>query len=78
MVGTQGLLIKNAKVYMACRSRQRAKEAIEDLKRQTGKEAIFLELDLAHLKSIKASVESFLRCVALDIYLGLVLEYSCY
>lgn len=58
---TQALLNKNAKVYMACRSRQRAEEAIEDLKKQTGNEAIFLELDLASLKSIKDSVETFLR-----------------
>ena len=57
----QALLSKNAKVYMACRSRQRAEEAIVDLKKQTGKEAIFLELDLASLKSVKSSAETFLR-----------------
>ena len=57
----QALLSKNAKVNMACRSRQRAEEAIVDLKKQTGKEAIFLELDLASLKSVKSSAETFLR-----------------
>jgi len=34
--------------------------AIEDLKRDTGREALFLRLDLADLKSIKASAEEFL------------------
>ncbi|KAJ3501076.1 hypothetical protein NLJ89_g9504 [Agrocybe chaxingu] len=54
------LLQHNAKVYVAARSKDKAIEAIEDLKKQTGKEAIFLKLDLADLPSIKASAHEFL------------------
>jgi retinol dehydrogenase-12 len=58
----QVLLQKNAKVYMAARSAQKAQVAIEALKAETGREAIFLELDLSNLKSVRASAASFLRC----------------
>lgn len=51
---------KNAKVYMASRSQKKAEVAIADLKKATGKEAIFLELDLANLKAIKKAAETFL------------------
>ena len=44
---------------MASRNKQKAEEAIADLKRETGKEAIFLELDLADLRSIKNTVHTF-------------------
>ena len=47
---------------MASRSEEKARESIEKLKKETGKEAIFLKLDLADLKAIKASAEEFLRC----------------
>jgi len=57
------LLVKNAKVYIAARSEDRAKAAIEDLKQTTGKEAIWLKLDLSSLKSVKAAAEEFLGCV---------------
>jgi len=56
----QALLVKNAKVYIATRSEDRAKAAIEDLKQTTGKEAIWLKLDLSSLKSVKAAAEEFL------------------
>jgi retinol dehydrogenase-12 len=59
----QALLAKNAKVYIAARSEERAKAAIEDLKQTTGKEAIWLKLDLSSLKSVKAAAEEFLGCV---------------
>lgn len=55
------LLRKNAKVYMASRSRSRAESAIADLTKTTGKEAIYLELDLASLVSIKRAVQEFQR-----------------
>ncbi|KAJ7782022.1 hypothetical protein DFH07DRAFT_792336 [Mycena maculata] len=55
------LLNHNAKVYMASRSQSKAKIAIEDLKEQTGKEALFLQLDLGDLKTIKASADEFLQ-----------------
>lgn len=46
---------------MAARSRERAEAAIEDLKKQTGKEAIFLKLDLISFQSIRSAAEHFLR-----------------
>ena len=46
---------------MASRRRERAEEAIADLKQQTGRAAIFLALDLANLKQIKEAAEDFLR-----------------
>ncbi|KAF9780976.1 NAD(P)-binding protein [Thelephora terrestris] len=57
----KALLCKNAKVYLAARSEDRAKAAIEDLKQTTGKEAIFLKLDLSSLKSVKTAAEDFLK-----------------
>ena len=59
--GEQALLNKNAKVYLAARNERKALAAIEDLQRQTGKTAHFLHLDLASLKSVKTSAETFLR-----------------
>ena len=50
-------------MYLATRNEDRAKAAIEDLKGTTGKEAIFLKLDLSSLGSIKAAAEEFLGCV---------------
>ncbi|KAJ7352040.1 hypothetical protein DFH08DRAFT_693367, partial [Mycena albidolilacea] len=55
----KALLQHNAKVYLAARSPEKAKEAIDDLKSQTGKEAEFLQLDLADLHSVKRAVEKF-------------------
>ncbi|CAE6512221.1 unnamed protein product [Rhizoctonia solani] len=60
----KALLNKNAKVYVAARSKSKAEEAIEWLKNETnGKEPIFLELDLADLASIRKAVEEFKRQV---------------
>jgi len=53
-------------VYLAARNEDRAKAAIEDLKETTGKEAIFLKLDLSSLGSIKAAAEEFLGWVPSD------------
>ncbi|KAH9945575.1 NAD-P-binding protein [Amylocystis lapponica] len=55
------LLEHNAKVYMAARSKERAEASIADLKTLTGKEAIFLELDLGDLLSVRKAAEEFLR-----------------
>ncbi|KAJ8087222.1 hypothetical protein PM082_006052 [Marasmius tenuissimus] len=57
----QELLKHNAKVYIAARNRTSAEEAINELLAQTGKEALFVELDLADLKSVKTCAEEFLR-----------------
>ncbi|CAK5284144.1 unnamed protein product [Mycena citricolor] len=56
---TKALLSHNAKVYMAARSEEKVKAAIEELKTATGKEAFFLQLDLSDLHSIKRAVEEF-------------------
>ncbi|KAF8645275.1 hypothetical protein AX16_008099 [Volvariella volvacea WC 439] len=57
----KALLQHNAKVYIAARNPEKARLAIDDLRRQTGKEALFLELDLSDLRSVKAAVYEFIR-----------------
>ncbi|OAX33476.1 NAD(P)-binding protein [Rhizopogon vinicolor AM-OR11-026] len=54
------LLTKNAKVYIACRDKAKGEAAIRELKDSTGKDAFFLQLNLANLKSVKAAGEEFL------------------
>ncbi|KAI8986260.1 NAD(P)-binding protein [Trametes punicea] len=54
------LLKRNAKVYMASRSREKAEAAIASLKKDTGREAIFLELDLASMASVRRAAKEFL------------------
>jgi len=54
------LLLKNATVYMLCRSPEKAQDAIQKLKDVTGgKEAIFVPCDLADLPSVNKCVEEF-------------------
>lgn len=65
---TQALLEHNAKVYVAARNPEKAQKAIEDLKTATGKQALFLKLDLADLKSVKAAGEEFNRYVVIADY----------
>jgi len=57
----KGLLNRNAKVYLAARNPEKAKVAIEELKKETGHEAVFLELDLASLESVQHAADDFLR-----------------
>lgn len=58
---SKALLEHNAKVYLAGRDAAKAEKAIADLKRETGgKEALFLKVDLAELKSVKAAGQEFL------------------
>ncbi|KAI0302872.1 NAD(P)-binding protein [Multifurca ochricompacta] len=54
------LLNHNAKVYLAARSTAKAIDAIKELKDETGKEANFLQLDLADLLSVRKSATDFL------------------
>ncbi|KAH9973111.1 NAD-P-binding protein [Lactifluus volemus] len=54
------LLNHNAKVYLAARSAVKANAAIAELKDVTGKEAIFLQLDLADITAVHKSAEEFL------------------
>ncbi|KDR82951.1 hypothetical protein GALMADRAFT_238648 [Galerina marginata CBS 339.88] len=56
----KALLAHNAKVYVAARSQEKAEKAIKDLKNDTGKEGIYLKMDLSDLKSVKAAAEEFL------------------
>ncbi|KAL5501740.1 RDH1_4 [Sanghuangporus vaninii] len=53
------LLHKNAKVYMASRHKEKSGAAITELEKETGNEALFLELDLADLSSVRRAVEQF-------------------
>ncbi|KAF7328394.1 Short-chain dehydrogenase/reductase family protein [Mycena venus] len=54
------LLLKNAKVYLAARSQEKAAAAIKRLEHETKKTAIFLQLDLADLPSVRRAAETFL------------------
>jgi hypothetical protein len=48
-------------VYIGARNQTKSEEAIKSLKELTGKEAIFLKLDLADLRAVKGAAEEFLR-----------------
>lgn len=63
----QALLKHNAKVYLAARTATKANAAIADLKNDTGKEAIFLQLDLADLTAVRKSAEEFLSFVPFSV-----------
>ncbi|KAJ7679461.1 hypothetical protein DFH06DRAFT_1316364 [Mycena polygramma] len=54
------LLPKNAKVYLAARSPEKAAAAIKRLEGETKKTAMFLQLDLADLPSVRKAAETFL------------------
>ena len=55
------LLSKGARVYIATRSEEKSQKAIEELKKETGKDGIFfLRLDLADLASVKAAAEEYI------------------
>lgn len=54
-------------MYIGARSQEKAEAAIKDLKESTGKEALFLKLDLADLKAVKTAAEEFLRSIILPL-----------
>ena len=55
------LLSRGARVYIATRSEEKSQKAIEELKKETGKDSIFfLKLDLADLVSVKAAAEEYI------------------
>ncbi|GJE98571.1 NAD(P)-binding protein [Phanerochaete sordida] len=56
----KALLEHNATVYLAARSREKAEQAIADLQAATGRAAVFLELDLASLASVRRAAKEFL------------------
>ncbi|KAJ7278989.1 NAD(P)-binding protein [Mycena rebaudengoi] len=55
------LLIKDATVYLAARSESKGMDAIKKLEQETKKSAIFLQLDLADLNSVRQAAETFLE-----------------
>lgn len=62
---------KNATVYMASRSKDRAEAAIALILKDTGKKVNFLSLDLQDLKQVKAASDSFLKLgIPLDILIN--------
>lgn len=67
----QTLLSRNAKVYIAARDRSKAEQAIAELQGATATkgQAVFLSLDLADLKSVRAAAEEFKRLENHKIYL---------
>ncbi|KAH9991371.1 NAD-binding protein [Russula vinacea] len=60
LILVQELLKHNAKVYLAARNATKANTAITELKNETGKEAIFLQLDLSDIAAVRKSAEEFL------------------
>ncbi|RPD78174.1 NAD(P)-binding protein [Lentinus tigrinus ALCF2SS1-7] len=56
----KALLMRGAKVYMAARSESKAFAAMEELRTATGKSVIFLKLDLADLRSVKAAAAEYM------------------
>lgn len=58
-------MVKDARVYMACRSEEKAKAVIDELAKETGKTALFLKLELSDLGSVERAAEDFLEEVHL-------------
>ncbi|KAH9932017.1 NAD(P)-binding protein [Epithele typhae] len=56
----KALLQRNAKVYVAGRDKSKAASVLADLAATTGNEPLFLELDLASLKSVKHAADEFM------------------
>ena len=59
---TSSMLVAGGKVYMACRSMERAVAAANDIKRQTGvdhNQLVVMQLDLSSLSSVRSFVNSF-------------------
>ncbi|XP_072099113.1 dehydrogenase/reductase SDR family member 13-like isoform X2 [Mobula birostris] len=53
---------RGARVILACRSKERAESAIFDIRKKSGNnQVIYMHLDLASLKSVRAFAETFLR-----------------
>uniref|UniRef100_A0A4W3IU22 Dehydrogenase/reductase (SDR family) member 13a, duplicate 3 n=1 Tax=Callorhinchus milii TaxID=7868 RepID=A0A4W3IU22_CALMI len=53
---------RGARVVLACRSKDRAEAAVLDIRRKTSNnQVVFMHLDLASLKSVRAFAETFLK-----------------
>ncbi|KAN0136177.1 hypothetical protein V8E53_006037 [Lactarius tabidus] len=59
----QQLLVHSGQVDLAACSAQKANEAMSELKDETGKQAIFLQLGLSDLPAVRKSVQEFLSAV---------------
>ncbi|KAH6910202.1 hypothetical protein BKA70DRAFT_1272448 [Coprinopsis sp. MPI-PUGE-AT-0042] len=57
----KALLEHRAKVYIACRDETKARTAIDELEKETGRRALSLKLDLADLASVEECAKEFLR-----------------
>ncbi|KAA0709803.1 Dehydrogenase/reductase SDR family member 13 [Triplophysa tibetana] len=56
------MAMRGARVILACRSKPRGEDAVRDLIQETGNKGIvFMQLDLASLKSVRAFAENFLK-----------------
>ncbi|THH09114.1 hypothetical protein EW146_g8786 [Bondarzewia mesenterica] len=55
------LLVHGAKVYIASRNKDKALRALDEIQRETGHQAQFLQLDLADLDSVQAAANLFLQ-----------------
>ena len=75
---SQALLVHNAKVYLAARNAGKAQAVIHALREETGKEAIFMMLDLASLESVRMAADGFLRCVVYVYYHYVSTEHPNY
>ncbi|GAA6214733.1 dehydrogenase/reductase SDR family member 13-like [Lates japonicus] len=53
---------RGARVILACRDKGRGEAAVQEIVQETGnKQVIFMQLDLASLKSVRSFVDSFLK-----------------
>ncbi|KAL2095372.1 hypothetical protein ACEWY4_010091 [Coilia grayii] len=53
---------RGARVILACRNRQKAEEAMEDIKRETGSTyVVYMQLDLASLQAVRTFAQTFLK-----------------
>lgn len=68
------LLLKNAKVYLAARSPEKAAAAIKRLTEETNKTAIFIQLDLADFPNVRRAADEFL---AQESRLDLLFNNGC-
>ena len=75
LISLQQLLTHNAKVYLAARSAQKANDAITELENETGKRAIFLQLDLSDIPAVRKSAQEFLSYVPIRLFTAQDLAY---
>ncbi|XP_066504996.1 dehydrogenase/reductase (SDR family) member 13 like 1 [Hoplias malabaricus] len=56
------LALRGARVIVACRNKNKGEDAVQEIKRESGNdEVVFMQLDLASMKSIRAFTETFLK-----------------